>query len=104
MVAHPLLEGVMARPRKGHEKLAANKVMFRITDEARAGLERMKVRNGTDIADEARQAIDEYLIRNGELAHAGPPRVPREPASVPQVPPQAEPKKSSVFGNIARKG
>lgn len=93
----------MARPRKGHEKLAPNKVMFRITDDARAGLERMKNRNGTDIADEARQAIDEYLVRNGELHQIGPQRRPVS-ERVPQVPAQAEPRKSSVFGTIARKG
>ena len=84
----------MARPRKGHEKLASNKVMFRITDEARAGLERMKARNGTDLADEARVAIDEYLVRNGELAGVGSRRAPQVPLAVPAVP---EPKRTSIF-------
>lgn len=58
----------MGRPRKGHEKWAGNRVSFRISDETRAGLDRLALANGRPIADEARAALDEYVQRNGGQA------------------------------------
>jgi predicted DNA-binding protein len=53
----------MARPRKGEEKRATAAVGARISEELRAGLDRVAKMNRRPLADEVRVAIEKHVAR-----------------------------------------
>jgi hypothetical protein len=55
----------MARPRKGHEKHAAERVAFRIPSWMRAGLDRLSAERKAPLSDIANEAFASYLKRHG---------------------------------------
>jgi len=55
----------MARPRKGQEKHAAERVAFRIPFWMRAGLDRLSAERKTPLSDIANEAFAGYLKRHG---------------------------------------
>jgi hypothetical protein len=55
----------MARPRKGHEKHAPERVAFRIPIWMRAGLDRLAAERKLPISDIANEAFGAYLMRHG---------------------------------------
>ena len=55
----------MARPKKGQEKHAAERVAFRIPTWVRAGLDRMSADRKAPLSDIANEALVAYLKRHG---------------------------------------
>jgi hypothetical protein len=66
MVARAVEEGRdMARPRKGAEKHADERVAFRIPSWVRAGLDRLSAERKASLSDIANEALAAYLRRHG---------------------------------------
>jgi hypothetical protein len=61
----------MARPKKGQEKHAAERVAFRIPLWMRAGPDRLAAERKAPLSDIANQALASYLERHGIKAPAG---------------------------------
>lgn len=59
------LRVAMARPKKGHEKNAPERVAFRIPTWMRAGLDRVAADRKLPISDIANEAFAAYLKRHG---------------------------------------
>jgi hypothetical protein len=55
----------MARPRKGEEKHATERVAFRVPAWIRAGLDRLVAERRVPMADVANEAFTAYLKRHG---------------------------------------
>jgi hypothetical protein len=55
----------MARPRKGHEKHAAERAAFRIPSWVRAGIDRLSAERKAALSDIANEALVAYLKRHG---------------------------------------
>jgi hypothetical protein len=55
----------MARPRKGEEKHATERVAFRVPAWIRAGLDRLVAERSVPMADIANEAFTAYLKRHG---------------------------------------
>jgi hypothetical protein len=55
----------MARPKKGEEKHAAERVAFRIPKWVRAGLDRVSAERKAALSDIANEALVAYLKRHG---------------------------------------
>jgi hypothetical protein len=55
----------MARPKKGHEKHALERVAFRIPVWMRAGLDRLAAKRKAPISDLANEALEAYLTSHG---------------------------------------
>jgi hypothetical protein len=55
----------MARPRKGHEKHATERVAFRIPLWVRAGIDRLSAERKASLSDIANEALFAYLKRHG---------------------------------------
>ena len=58
----------MARPKKGQEKHAAERVAFRIPIWVRAGLDRLSAERKASLSDIAGEALVTYLKRHGVQA------------------------------------
>lgn len=58
-------EQTMARPRKGEEKHAAERVGFRIPSWVRAGLDQLSAERKASLSDVATEAFVSYLKRHG---------------------------------------
>jgi hypothetical protein len=56
---------LMARPRKGEEKNAPERVAFRIPVWVRAGLDRLAAERSAGLSDIANEALVAYLKRHG---------------------------------------
>jgi hypothetical protein len=63
----------MARPKKGFEKHAPERVAFRIPVWVRAGLDRLAAERSAPLSDIANEALVAYLKRHG----VKPPPPPR---------------------------
>ena len=63
----------MARPKKGEEKHAAERVAFRIPLWVRAGIDRLSAERSASLSDIANEALVAYLKRHG----VKPPPTPR---------------------------
>jgi hypothetical protein len=55
----------MARPRKGAEKHATERVAFRVPSWVRVGLDRLVAERGVPLSDIANEAFAAYLKRHG---------------------------------------
>jgi hypothetical protein len=55
----------MARPKKGFEKHAPERVAFRIPVWVRAGLDRLAAKRKAPISDIANEALEAYLTSHG---------------------------------------
>jgi hypothetical protein len=71
----------MARPRKGQEKHATERVAFRIPSWVRAGIDRLSAECNASLSDIANEALVAYLKRHGVT----PPPLRGEPR--PLMPP-----------------
>jgi hypothetical protein len=67
----------MARPRKGHEKHAPERVAFRIPVWVRAGLDRLAAERSVPLSDIANEALVAYLQRHGIRPAKPPAAAPR---------------------------
>jgi hypothetical protein len=63
----------MARPRKGQEKHATERVAFRIPSWVRAGIDHLSAKRNASLSDIANEALVAYLKRHG----VKPPPTPR---------------------------